>query len=172
MPGSFLEVKPRSFKPISVPGLPSEAREAVNTTLKAMSIWRNEMAATSEKNGEQVIDKVAEATAALGWPEQIVDAVRTQMQSINEMQIKMMDQVIDTWEEQLKLPNLMTASPSAMLSKLKSLPGLASAGSLPSPEAIQNAAINPLQFWMQFAKQWQKSWADSMAFWGNAGKLH
>jgi len=44
MPGSFLEVEPRSFKPVSVPGLTSEAREAVNAAFKAMSTWRDEIA--------------------------------------------------------------------------------------------------------------------------------
>ena len=53
MPVSFLEVEPRSFQPMSVPGLTNEAREAVNAALKAMSNWRNEMAHTGEKNGKQ-----------------------------------------------------------------------------------------------------------------------
>jgi len=26
-----------------------------------------------------------------------------------------------------------------------------------------------VQFWMQFAAQWQKAWADTMTFWGNLG---
>ena len=39
------------------------------------------------------------------------------MQVIAEMQVKTMDHMMDAWEEQLKLPNPMTASPSAMLSK-------------------------------------------------------
>ena len=164
MPRSFLEVEPRSFNPMSVPGLTNEVREAVNGALKAMSTWRNDIAETSEKNGKRVIEKMAAAAAALGWPEQIVDAARVQMQSIAEMQIKTMDQMMDAWEEQIKLPNPMTTSPSAMLSKLKSSPGFGPAGSWPSVEAFQKAATNPLQFWMQFAQQWQKSWADTMTF--------
>jgi hypothetical protein len=172
MPGSFLEVEPRSFSPMSVLGLTNEAREAVNAALKAMSTWRNEIADSNEKNGKRIIEKMGAAAAVLGWPEQIVDAARAQMQSIAEMQIKAMDHMMDAWEEQIKLPNPMTASPSAMLSKLKSLPGFAPAGSWPSAEAFQKAAINPLQFWMQFAEQWQKSWADTMTFWSKAGKLH
>jgi hypothetical protein len=59
-----------------------------------------------------------------------------------------------------------------MLSKLKSLPGFAPTNGWQSAEASQKAAMNPLQFWMQFAAQWQKSWADTMTFWRNAGKLH
>ena len=172
MPGSFLGVEPRSFNPMSVPGLTNEVREAVNAALKAMSTWRNEIADTNEKNGKRVMEKIAAAAAALGWPEQIVDAARGPMQSIVEMQIKTMDQLMDAWEEQIKLPNPMTASPSAMVSKLKSLPSFAPAGSWPSVGPFQTAATNPVQFWMQFAEQWQKSWADTMSFWGKAGKLH
>ena len=84
MPVSFLEVEPRSFNPVSVPGLTNEAREAVNAALKAMSSWRNEMADTSERNGKQVIEGMTKAAAALGWPKQIVDTPRTQMQSISD----------------------------------------------------------------------------------------
>jgi hypothetical protein len=31
--------------------------------------------------------------------------------------------------------------------------------------------MNPLQFWMQFAAQWQKSWADTMTFWAGLGSF-
>jgi hypothetical protein len=33
------------------------------------------------------------------------------------------------------------------------------------------AAMNPMQFYMQFAQQWQKSWAEAMAFWSKAGSF-
>jgi ribonuclease D len=158
---------------MAVPGLEKEVRDAVNAALKALSTWRNEIADTNGHNGKRVIEKMAAAAAAMGWPEQIVDAARVQMQSIAEMQIQTMDQMMDAWEEQLRLPNPTTASPSAMVSKLKSLPGFAPTGNnWPGTEVFQKAAMNPLQFWMQFAQQWQKSWSDTMTFWGNAGKLH
>ena len=168
---NFLEVESRNFKPMAVPGLEKEVRDAVNAALKAMSSWRNDIADTSEYNGKRVIEKMAAAAAALGWPEQIVDAARVQMQSIAEMQIQTIDHMMDAWEEQLRLPNPTAASPSAMLSKLKT-PSFSPASTWPSVEAFQKAAMNPLQFWMQFAQQWQKSWADTKSFWGNAGKLH
>jgi hypothetical protein len=164
MPGEFLEVKPRDFNPMSVTGLTQEARDGVNAALKTMSTWRNEIADTNEKNGKLVIEKMAAAAAALGWPEQVVDAARTQLQSIAEIQIKTMDQLMDAWEEQIKLPNPMTASPSAMLSKLKSLPGFASSG--PSAEDFQKAATNPMQLWMLLAEQWQRTLTDTMGMWG------
>src|SRR5260221_4399350 len=142
-------------------GLLDEARKAVNAAFDAMSTWRIETASNSEKNSEEVIEKVAAAARALGWPEQIVDAARAQLQSITKMQIQMIDQMMDIWEEQIKSPNPMTAS-SAMLSKLKSLPGASPAGAWPNADAFAGAAMNPMQFWVQVAEQWQKAWADAM----------
>jgi hypothetical protein len=159
---------PRSIDSIS--GLSSSARDAVNAAFDAMSAWRNEAAETSEKNSKRVIDKMSAAAAALGWPEQIVDAARTQMQNIAEAQIKMMDNVMDAWEEQLKSPNPMTANPLAMLSKLKSSPQFGSAGSWFGANSLQSAAMNPLQFWKQFADQWEKSWTHMMSYWTKMGR--
>ena len=169
MQNTFGQAGSRSFNPMLASKLSEEARRAVNDVFDAMSTWRTETVNSSEKNGEQVIEKMAAAARALGWPEQIVDATRAQMQSITKMQIQTMDHVMDAWEEQLKLPNPTTAPPSARLSKLNT-PGLGPDGSWPGVEAFQKAAMKPLQFWMQFAAQWQKAWADTMTFWGNAGK--
>jgi hypothetical protein len=152
--------KPRNFNPMSVPGLSDEARQAVNAAFDAMSAWRIETAKSSEKNSEQVIEKMAAAARALGWPEQILDATRAQFQSITKMQTQMMDQLMDAWEEQIKSPNPMTV-PSAMLSKLESLLSAIPAGAWPNANAFAGAAMNPMQFWMQLAEQWQKAWADA-----------
>jgi hypothetical protein len=167
MPSMFLEGKPREFTPMALPQLTNDVREAVNAALKAMSTWRNEMADTNERNGKRVIDKMSEAATRLGWPEQIVDAASTQMRHLAEMQITAMDHLMDTWEEQLKLPNPKTASPSTMLSKLKSSPGMAFTGGWPG-----DAAANPFQLWMQLGEQWQKSWADVMSAWGATTRPH
>jgi ribonuclease D len=158
------EATSRSFDPMSIPGLSGKMQEAVKATFDAMSAWRNEVANNSEKGTKQVIEKMAAAAAALGWPEQVVDAARMQMQSITDMQIKTMDHLMDAWEEQLKSPNPMRAWPSAMLSKLQSSPGFGASGSSSSGDPM-----NPLQFWMQSAEQWQKSWADMMKPWSGRG---
>jgi hypothetical protein len=168
MQNKFAAVNPRNFNSMSVPGLSDEARKAVNAAFDAMSAWRIETANNNEKNSEQVIEKLAAAARALGWPEQIVDATRSQLQSITKMQMQMMDQMMDAWEEQIKSP--MTGSPSAMLSKLKSLPSVSPVGTWANADALQTAAINPMQFWTQVAEQWQKTWADAMSFWARAGK--
>src|SRR5499425_2151866 len=144
MPDMFAEVLPRNFNPMLAPELSEEARKAVSAAFDAMSTWRIETLNNSEKNSARVIEKMAAAARALGWPEQIVDATRAQLQSITKMQIQMMDQLSDAWEEQIKSPNPMTA-PSAMLSKLKSLPGVP-AGTWPNADALAGAAMNPMQF--------------------------
>src|SRR5262249_42914597 len=161
MQNKYAEVTPRYFNPMWAPALSEEARKAVNAAFDAMSTWRIETAKNSEKNSEQVIEKMAAAARALGWPEQVVDTIRAQMQSITKMQIQTMDQMMDAWEEQIKSPNPITGSPSAMLSKLKSLPGVSPAGSWANANAL--AATNPMQFWMQWVEQWQKAWADAMS---------
>src|SRR5262245_60765150 len=104
MQDKFAGAKPGSFNPMSIPGLSNKAREAVKDAFEAMSDWRTEAADDSERNTKRVIEKMAVAAEALGWPEQIVDAAREQMQSITEMQIRMMDHMMDAWEEQLKKP--------------------------------------------------------------------
>jgi uncharacterized protein YPO0396 len=156
------DVRHRNF--LSTPGLSDEARQAVNDAFDAMSAWRTETAKTSEKSSEQVIEKMAAAARALGWPEEIVETTRAQMQTLTKMQIQTMDQIMDAWEEQIKSASPLTNA-AAMLSKLRSLPSSAPASSLSDA-----GAMNPFQFWVQFAEQWQKASADAMAFWAKGGR--
>jgi hypothetical protein len=137
----------------------------------ATSIWRIEATENNEKNCKQLIEKMAAAAAALGWPEQIVDASRTQMLSIIEMQIKTIDRFMGNWEEQLKSPIAAAsaaASPSVPTSAKPS--GSRAAGSSPNGDVFQMTSMAPIQFWMNFAEQWQKPWADTMASLGQGGK--
>ena len=163
MPKKFTEATQRNFDQMSTPKLSDDARKAVSAAFEAMSTWRNEIV-NSEKNSEQVIEKMAEAARELGWPEPIVDATRLQMEAVTKMQIQTMDRMMDTWEEQIKSPN----SSSTMLSKLTSLPNFGPVGSWPNADNLQMAALNPFQFYMQVAQQWQKTWADAMASWAKA----
>jgi hypothetical protein len=166
MPTKFTEVTSRNFSSTLAPGLSDEARKAVNAAFDAMSTWRTETVNNSEKSFERVIDKMAGAAKALGWPEQIIDATRAQMEGITKMQIQTMDQMMDAWEEQIKSPS----SSSAILSKLKFSPSFSTGGSWPSAAASQMAAFNPFAVYMQIVQQWQKVWAAPMSFWANADK--
>ena len=157
----------RNFDLRSIPGLSYKARAAVNAAFEAMSTWRSELSDSNEKNIKRVIEKMAAAAAELGWPEQVIDAARTQMQSITEAQIKAMDQIMDTWENLLKRQNssVLSTTPQA----LKSPHNSGWPGSWPSSDAFQMGATNPVQFWMQIAGQWQKSWTDMLSVWTMSG---
>jgi hypothetical protein len=159
----MMQTADRNFDPKSVAGLSAEARQAVNAAFDAMSTWRTETMNNSEKNVAQVIDKMAAAARALGWPEQIVDTTRVQMQNLTKMQLQTIDHMMDAWEEQIKSPNS-----SAMLSKLQlqSIPGLSPTG----PDGGAFATFNPFQAYAQFVEQWQKAWASASGAWGKAGR--
>ena len=169
MRNSFLEVEDRNFSRISEPGLPKEAREALNAVLKVMSNWRDELVESNEKNGKRLIEKIASAAEELGWPQEFVESTRSQLRTIAEIQINMMDQLTDAWDEQLKLPNPKTPSPSRMMSTLKQS-GLPPTSGSQSAEQLQSMALSPVQFWMQLAEHWQKSCEQVMTSWGNSRK--
>jgi hypothetical protein len=166
---STSQVPPRKFDLMTASGLSDEAREAVNTAFDAMSDWRTETAENNERHLTKVIDKMAAAARALGWPEEIVDATRAQMQNIANMQTQMMDRMMDTWEEQIKAPNPMTGGVSAMLSRLNSMSSF-------GPTAAQRTLgssidlMNPFKFWANVAEQWQKASADAMSLWAESRK--
>jgi hypothetical protein len=104
MHSKHAEPSARGFDAMSAIGLSEEVRKAVNEAFDGMSSWRIETAKSSEKNSEQVIEKMAAAARALGWPGEIVDAIRMQKQSITKLQIETMDRIMDAWEEQIKAP--------------------------------------------------------------------
>jgi hypothetical protein len=156
MPSMFAEMTPRILNPTLGRELSDDARQAVNAAFEAMSTWRTETVKNSEKSSTQVIEKIATAAKALGWPEQIVDATRAHLENITKMQVQTMDQMMDVWEGQLKSPT----SPSGFLSKLKSFPSFASDG-----DAFQMATMAPLQAYMSFVEQWQKACKEAAASW-------
>ena len=112
------------------PKLSDETREAISAAFDAIAECHNEVAASSEK----VVTKIAQAARVLGWPDQVVSGMINQMESITKMQIQTMDCIMDAWEQQIKAPNF----PSAMLSKLRSLPSVSPAGSRPEAAAAMN----------------------------------
>ena len=84
--------------------VPREAREAIKALFDALSEWRDEVGASTERYSETVLDKMAAAARALGWPTELVDASHKHLAQASKTQMHMIDQLMDAWEKQLTSP--------------------------------------------------------------------
>jgi hypothetical protein len=84
--------------------LDREGREAVNAVFDALSAWREEVAASTARYSQTVLDKMATAATAMGWPKEVVEASRKHFEQASKMQTNMIDRLMDAWQEQLKSP--------------------------------------------------------------------
>ena len=156
-----------SFESASA-GTSDETRNAVNKAFDALSDWRQELVESAERNGNKVFDNMAAAAKAMGWPSEIVEATRNHMQNASKMQLQVIDQVMDLWEQQVKSPSSFNFS--AAMERFPLFPGSRVEGQLPLPDMRAFANMNPVQFWMQAADMWQKNWTTAMSSWmGQAG---
>jgi hypothetical protein len=135
--------------------LPREAREAIEAVFDALSEWRDEVSASTERYSETLLDKMAAAARALGWPKELVEASHKHLAQASKMQMHVIDQLMDAWQKQLTPP-----TSQQFLAQLRALP---SAGLGSMPEAMSA----PIDFWMQAAEMWQRNWASTMSMWTN-----
>lgn len=153
----------------SAPGFDADTRKAFNAVFDAMSSWRDDLSALTEKNSEAVFDKMSSAAKKVGWPENLVDATHQQMQQASKIQLHMLDQIMEAWQQQVKGPGAMV-NPADFMKNMPQWPGMPAGsnpfmpgGSFPNFGGMQ--AGNPMQFWMQAADMWQKSWTSAMDMW-------
>ena len=154
-------------------GVPEEAQKALVGAFDALSGWREEIAAAAERNGTDVFDKMGTAAKSMGWPAELVDMTRQQMLQGSKMQLQMMDQVMDVWEQQIKSPGSAIPGMPAMpkfenpfagmpgMQGMPGMPGMPGMGSMPGMGDM-SSLTNPMQFWMQAAEMWQKNWSTAM----------
>ena len=74
-------------------------------------------------------------------------------------------------EEWLRKPGIPDNAPdihSPRLEKLQGLPGIPAGARLPGMPDLGTMSMNPVQFWMQTADMWQKTWAAAMNSWTEA----
>ncbi|MEQ1578235.1 MAG: hypothetical protein ABL894_11340 [Hyphomicrobium sp.] len=157
-------------------GIPEEAQKALTGAFDALSGWRDEIASAAERNSSAVFDKMGTAAKAMGWPSELVDMTRQQMQQGSKLQLQMMDQVMDIWEQQIKAPGSpmpgmpgMGAMPGMPgmpkfenpFANMPGMAGMMGPGGIPGMPDFSGMA-NPMQFWMQAAEMWQKNWATAM----------
>lgn len=156
----------------SAPGLgqafDADTRKAFNAVFDAMSSWRDDLSALTEKNSDVVFDKMSAAAKKVGWPENLVDATRQQLQQASKIQLHMIDQILDTWQQQVKNPSA-GMNPADFMKSFPQWPGMQGGTNPFAPTGMPNfgslPAGNPMQFWMQAADMWQKSWTSAMDMW-------
>ena len=130
--------------------LTREAREAIKAVFEALSEWRDEVGTTTERYSETVLDKMADAARALGWPKELVDASHRHLTQASKAQMLLIEQMMQAWEKQLT-----SATPDQFMAQLRTLPSMGF-GATPS---------TPLDFWMQAAEMWQRNWESAMSMW-------
>lgn len=169
-------------------GINEDAKKAFSKAFDAMTNWRNEVASIADRNSSQVFDKMGDAAKAVGWPSEFVEITKTQMHNASKMQLHAMDQVMAAWEQQVKNPGAAFQMPNAMMDPMKAFqnmgnmfpgmngsgnpfampqfPGMPNFGAMGDMSKMPMAA--PLQFWMQAAEMWQKSWQQALSSWTEA----
>ena len=143
--------------------LSSAARQSVTGAFDALEQWRDEIFSANERHLTKVLDQVAAAQRAMGWPDQYTTAAREHLMKASKMQTHMIDQVMDAWERQLKSPNVPSGLPEAF--KFQTSPFFGSAFTDPMSEMmrLQEMTLAPFKLWIQAAELWQRNWADVMS---------
>ena len=139
-----------------LPTLPREARESIQGVFDALSEWRDAVTTSTERHSEAVLDKMAAAARAMGWPKELVDASHKHFVQVAKAQTHMIDQLMDAWEKQLSSP-----TPGQFLSQLNKFSGAGGFGATPTS--------SPFDLWMQTAEMWQRNWASALSMWTNSG---
>ena len=129
--------------------LPREAREAIEAVFDALSAWRDEVGASTERYSETLLDKMAAAARALGWPKELVEASHKHLAQASRMQIHMIDQLMHAWQKQLTSP-----TSDQFMAQLRALP-------------TTGFGATPLDFWKQATELWQHNWASALSIWTN-----
>src|SRR5262245_6492348 len=103
--------------------LSNEARQAVTGAFDALSHWRDEIFSANDRCLTKVLDQMATAHRAMGWPEHVTDAAKENLLKASKMQTQMIDQVMDAWEQQLKSPNVPWAMPEGLKFQMPAFSG-------------------------------------------------
>jgi hypothetical protein len=160
-----------SVKNDTIVNIDNKTTEAFKGAFDAMTKWRDEIASSSERHGQQVFDKLGVAAKAAGWPDSLNDATKSQLMQATKMQTGMIDHMVKAWQTQLKSP----ASQNQFLGSLTQVPGTQVPGTqVPGihdtvkPIDLTNLALAPTQLLIQSMELWRKNWTDAMSLWSSA----
>jgi hypothetical protein len=134
--------------------LNGEARHAVMHAFYAVSQWRDEIALANDRYLTRVLDQVAAAQRAQGWPHSVTVATREHLLRASKLQTQMIDQLMGDWEHQLKS---RTALPDPSMLRLTS-----AADPLSEMIRLGEMTLTPFKLWLNAAEAWQRSWAEAI----------
>ena len=136
--------------------------EAANAFHDALTEWRDEVAASTERYSESVLDKMVAAATAMGWPQELVEASQLHLAQASKMQMQLINQLMDAWQALIKSP-----MPGQPIGNLRPFSGMGFAQSFGSP-SLENG---PFQFWMKAAETWQHNWISVFSMWAQRGAV-
>jgi hypothetical protein len=132
--------------------LNGEARQAVMDAFNAVSQWRDEISRVNDRYLTNVLDQVAAAQRAQGWPNSVTVATREHLLQASKVHTQMIDQLMADWEQQLKSRG---AAPDPSTSRRPSV-----ANPVAEMMRLGEMTLTPFKIWLNAAKAWQRSWAE------------
>ena len=143
-----------------------QAQKAAVGVLDAMTDWRDTLAATNERCLARVLDRITAAQLAMGWPEHVVDTARESFLQASRAQRQIADQIIDTWERQLRSAgDDASMRPQGPMYQATGFPGFPFGQSSPDLLRLGEMSVTPFKMWLQAADMWQRDWARAMSIW-------
>src|SRR5262245_42063758 len=133
--------------------LSGEARQAVMDAFNAVSQWRDEISQANDRYLTKVIDQVAAAQRAQGWPNSVTVATREHLLRASKVQTQMIDQLMGDWEHQLQSkasspdPSLLHLTPMDPMSEMM---------------RFGEMTLTPFKIWLNAAEAWQRTWVEAM----------
>ena len=144
--------------------LSNETRQTVTAAFDALSNWRDETAAANDRCLTKVLDQMSDAARAMGWPDHVISATREHLLNASKMQTQMIDQVMDSWKQQLKSPTAPMAVPR-FINQISGLSWSPFPSSMTEMMPIGGMPLAPWKFWLQAAEMWQRQWMSTMSAW-------
>jgi hypothetical protein len=140
--------------------LSKESRQAVTTAFEALEEWRDEIFSANDRCLTKVLDQMAVAHRAMGWPDQVTAAAREHLQKASKIQTHMIDQVMDAWEQQLKFQR---GAPEGLRFQVPVFSGSPFADPVSEMMRLGEFTLVPFKLWIQVAEAWQRNWAAVMS---------
>jgi hypothetical protein len=138
--------------------LSKESRQAVTHAFEALEQWRDEIFSANERCLTKVLDQMAAAHRAMGWPDHVTAAAKEHLLKASKIQTHMIDQVMDAWEQQLKSQR---GAPEAL--RLPAVSGSPFIDPASEMMRLGEMTLAPFKLWMEVAEAWQRTWAAAMS---------